>query len=173
MISRSRVSAFITDMNSLVEFFLARMSATFWTNLRGVFMVNLSKVLTTLPAYPRQQISKLTKPSVKHFFPQKTPGSHFKVDVLNENHVCLVAEKMASRIVKILASIRDLMVQPSYIPLCFLPVFRPFLSWCAFPCGGNLRGVAPLFARSPPLQHFKPTIGVLGKTERVQLGSCR
>ena len=83
-------------MNSFAEFFFAYMSATFRANLTGVFMVNLSKVFTSFPAHPRQQISELTKATVKHLLAQKTFGSHLKVDVLNKDHVPLVTESMAS-----------------------------------------------------------------------------
>ncbi len=141
MISRSLIPAFRTDMNSFTEFFLACMSATLWADLRSVLMVNLSKVFVSFPTYPRQQIAELAKTTIQHLFTKKTPGSHFKVDVLNKNHVCLVAEKMTSLKVKILSSIRDLMMKSSNFKLCFFPVFRPLI-----------------FTRCSPLQHFKPTL---------------
>ncbi len=111
MISRSLITAFITEMNSLFEFFLASMSATFRADLRSIFMVYLLKVFSSLPTYPRQQISELTKTSFQHMFTQESFGSHLKVDVLNKNHVCLVTEKMASLKVKILTSISNFMVK--------------------------------------------------------------
>ncbi len=88
MVAISNIPTFITGMNSFTEFFLARMSATFRTNLTGVLMVNLGKVFAPFPTYPRQQIAELTKTTVKHLFTQKTSGSHFEVDVLNKDHVC-------------------------------------------------------------------------------------
>jgi hypothetical protein len=105
-------------MNSFFEFFLARMSATFRANLTGESMVNLSEVFSTLPAYPGQQVAELTETTIEHLFAQKTFGSHFKVDILNKNHVCHIAEKMTSLKVKVFTSIRDLMVKSSYFSRC-------------------------------------------------------
>ena len=134
-------------MDSFIEFFLARMSAAFRANLTGIFVVNLSKILASFPTYPRQQIAELSKTPVKHLLTQKPFGRYTKVNVFHKDHVCLVAESMASLKVKILTSIVDSMMKSSYFKLCFFPVFRPLL-----------------LPRCSTLQHFKPTLPVSEKS---------
>ncbi len=84
-------------MYSFRQFLLARMGIAFWTDLRGELMVNLSKIFASFPADPRQKISELTETSIEHLLTQETSGCHPEVDVLGENHVCLVAEDMARK----------------------------------------------------------------------------
>jgi hypothetical protein len=109
-------------------------------------MVNLSKVFATFPANPRQQISELSKTTIKHLFTQKPSRSHFEVDIFNKNHVRLVAQIMASLKMKILSSIGYLMVESSNFSRCSFPVLT-----------------ALLFTRCPALQHFKPTLQISKK----------
>ncbi len=74
-------------------------------------------------------------------------AQNFQALFHNKDHVCLVAESMASLKVKILTSIVDSMMKSSYFKLCFFPVFRPLL-----------------LPRCSTLQHFKPTLPVSEKS---------
>ena len=83
-------------MKALRQFFFARTSITLWANLGGVFMVHPREILSTLPAYPRQQLPKLSETSIEHMLTQEAFSRYSKVDILDKYHVRLIAKLMAS-----------------------------------------------------------------------------
>ncbi len=51
-------------MNPVTEFLFPGMAIALGANLRRVILVDFGKIHTTLPAYPLQNIEKLSKASV-------------------------------------------------------------------------------------------------------------
>ena len=95
-ISMGGVPALRARMNSILEFFFSCVGVALRANLRCVILVYFTKVHTTLPAHPFEDINELSKSSILGMFPKHTLRPHSKVDILNKNHSSAITQLMGN-----------------------------------------------------------------------------
>ena len=97
------------------------------TFLRSSPSVNFSEELPSFPAHIFNNASELSKSSIKHMFPKHPLSTGAVIQVFHEDHITRVAKGVGLLVVKVLASVVDVVVKTRNLNALLLVVFRALL----------------------------------------------